>query len=320
MKPLKPTNPKFMNSLVTNNEIYQDYCYRLRKIALNIYKWENIPSSMDYKYLEKTLFYFGSAAILNVPNLGYINTKASSAGYINIYDNPTRINCFSNLFTTERPVYQGFKTDEDKKDACILVKNNIDNIPTVSTIQIFAYKLYEADTAIITNIKNQKTPYIILADKDQKLTIDNLFSQVEGNVSKVILDKNQMGKYAVSTLDLRVDFIADKLMEYKTKVWNEFLGSLGVNNLPNDKKERQIVDEVNSNNEFTNINLLEGLDFRRKACNEFNEYFNMPEDKKINVKINSDLYNLVKTTESAIIDVDKDKIKSLIEEGGKLNG
>ena len=59
--------------------------------------------------------------------------------------------------------------------------NNWDRIPTVATIQLFAYRLYEAETTAMTNIKAQKTPILITVDETQRLMMENMYSQYEGN-------------------------------------------------------------------------------------------------------------------------------------------
>ena len=55
--------------------------------------------------------------------------------------------------------------EEGNDDTCVLVMNNWDRIPTVATIQLFAYRLYEAETTAMTNIKAQKTPILITVDE-----------------------------------------------------------------------------------------------------------------------------------------------------------
>lgn len=52
------SNQQFLNSSVLNNATYLDYFHRLEKICLAMFEWVNLPSSMDARFLEKTLFEF----------------------------------------------------------------------------------------------------------------------------------------------------------------------------------------------------------------------------------------------------------------------
>lgn len=77
----------------------------------------------------------------------------------------------------------------------------------------------------------------------------------------------------------------------------------GINTLSNEKKERLITDEANSNNELINLNLQSYLVPRQKACEQFNEKFGLTgTDKKISVRVRSDLHNIIKNAESIVND------------------
>ena len=57
-------NYKFIDSLQINDTTYTDYLYRFTKIALSMFEWINLPKSMNARYIEMCLFYFGKAAFL----------------------------------------------------------------------------------------------------------------------------------------------------------------------------------------------------------------------------------------------------------------
>ena len=76
---------------------------------------------------------------------------------------------------------------------------------------------------------------------------------------------------------------------------------MGLQNLA-EKKERLISNEVDSNNEVINMNLQALLIPRKEACKQFNEKYCLVGDKAIDVKVRSDLYNIVKQYESITSD------------------
>ena len=294
-------NYPFIDSDVLNSSTFQDYLLRLRKIALSIFEWNNLPTSMNERKLEMDLFDKGIAALLKDEQYGFINTSCASSGDLNIYGLPTRLNCYSFEYQTMRKLYTGSLglSEAQKKvrenQECILVMNNWDLLPTSTTLELYAYKLYEADMSALVNIKAQKTPVMILINENQKLAMENLYSQYDGNKPFIFGDKDSLSPDQIKALRTEAPFVADKIQEYKNTIWNEALQFLGINNIMIEKKERLITDEASSNNEVVNLNLQSFLIPRLEACKQFNEKFGLTgTDKEISVRVRSDLENMIK--------------------------
>lgn len=170
-------------------------------------------------------------------------------------------------------------------------------------MELFALRLYEAERTADINIKAQKTPVLLLMDEKQRLTMENLYSQYEGNRPVIFGDKNSLGENVIKAINTQAPFIADKIIDYKKEIWNEALTFLGINNIMVDKKERLITDEANSNNELINLNLQSYLAPREEACRQFNEKFGFTgTDKEISVRVRSDLHNIIKNAQSIVQD------------------
>ena len=173
-------------------------------------------------------------------------------------------------------------------------------------MELFALRLYEAERTADINIKAQKTPVLLLMDEKQRLTMENLYSQYEGNRPVIFGDKNSLGENVIKAINTQAPFIADKIIDYKKEIWNEALTFLGINNIMVDKKERLITDEANSNNELINLNLQSYLAPREEACRQFNEKFGFTgTDKEISVRVRSDLHNIIKNAQSIVQDFRK---------------
>ena len=170
-------------------------------------------------------------------------------------------------------------------------------------MELFALRLYEAERTADVNIKAQKTPVLLLMDEKQRLTMENLYSQYDGNKPVIFGDKNSLGENVIKAINTQAPFIADKIIDYKKEIWNEALTFLGINNIMVDKKERLITDEANSNNELINLNLQSYLAPRQEACRQFNEKFGFTgTDKEISVRVRSDLHNIIKNAQSIVQD------------------
>jgi len=314
-KKIKANSREFFESLYNNQATYADYMNRLKKVATSIFEWVNLPDSMNARYLEETLFYYGMAALLKDENYGFINTRCASNGVINIYGLPTSLNCFSFDFSRSKKLYTGVNLNSDEDDTCILVMNNWDRIPTVATIQLFAYRLYEAETTALTNIRAQKTPILITVDETQRLMMENMYSQYEGNRPVIFGDKKQLQDGVIKAIKTDAPFIADKVMDYKKEIWNEALTYLGINNIMINKKERLITDEANSNNELINMNLQSFLVPRIEACKQFNKKYGLEgTDKEISVRVRSDLLNTIKRELSITKEYNDEEVKEVMED------
>lgn len=295
----------YLRTVNNQSEAFYDYLDRITKIATSIFKWKNLPVSMDGDYLELCLYWYGQASfVYDEAKGGHINLKATTGGELNIYGLPTKLCCYSYGYSKILPVYNGEieaeatdgSIDKYKKweDSCIHVLNNRLVIPTVYSIERFAERLAEADITADINVKAQKTPILLLGSQNQVLTLKNLYSQYAGGSPVIFGDKDLLNLDSIKAIRTEAPFIANDLMTYKKEIWNELLTFLGINNIVTDKRERQIKDEVNSNNELININLKNSLVSRQNACKLFNSKYGLTGENAIKVELNSDLKNILK--------------------------
>ena len=311
---------KFTDSMIVNDNTYYDYLNRFKRIALSMFDWVNLPKSMDARYLELCLYYNGQAALIKDKKYGFINTKAAANGYVNIYGLPTKINCFSYSYQSVRTLYNGLDPNSKDEEEAILVMNNWDRLPTAGSMELFAWRLYNAQRTCDVNLNAQRTPLIVAVDEKQRLMMENLYNQYNGNQPFIFGDKKQLSGQEIKAINTQAPFIIDKISDYKKEIWNEALTYLGINNVARDKKERLTENESNENNELVNLNLFAMLEPRREACRKFNEKFGLTgTDKEISVRVRSDLYNIIKQEESLISDyqdngkIDKIENKKKIE-------
>ena len=75
---LKPNNREFIDTAWVNDATYWDYLERLKKIAMSMFEWHNLPKSMNARFIEKCLYYHGTAALWHDPTkfLDYSQTNS----------------------------------------------------------------------------------------------------------------------------------------------------------------------------------------------------------------------------------------------------
>lgn len=252
-------NSQFKETAVLNNLTFEDYYDRLTLLALTMFKWENLPKSMDAYYLERSLYYTGLACFCFDDTYGWLSLKCMPSRELNVYEYATHYTAYSINYTKEF-----------KKDDIILVRNNVLVKPTFKTIQLFARRLYECERTLDVNVKAQKTPVLIKCNEKERLSLLNVYQKYDGN-EPVIFGKKELDTNNIEVLKTDAPFIANDLLTYKQSVWSEVLTFLGINNVGREKGERLITDEVNANNEAINISADVMLETRQQACKEFNE-------------------------------------------------
>ena len=298
---VKKMRSEFEDALLLDSATYTDYLERMKKICLSMFEWVNLPDSMNARYIEQCLYYRGQCAFLWDPDYNFINTQAVDAGYINIYGLPTKLNCFSYSYNEMRELYVP-GTNLPAEEECILVLNNYSRYPTASTIELYAKRLAEAQRVCDVNINAQKTPVLILTDQKQELSLRHMYAQYVGNAPVIFGDKNLLDINSLKVLKTDAPFIGNEVRTYMREIWNDFLSFIGISNL-DEKRERLITSEADSNNELINMNMQSYLIPRKQACKEFNEKFGLTDTSKaIDVKLRSDLYNIIKENESVISD------------------
>lgn len=245
-----------------NNKTYIDYYNRLMELALNVFEWNNLPDTVDERFLELALYEFGYALYFNDEIIGNLALTCTIGGKLDVY----RIPVLRRAYATN-----GYNKLLSSKNS-VLIYNNYLHTPSSLTIELFARRLYEIQRSIDVNVKGQKTPTLILSNEQQRLTMKNLYMQYDGNEPFIYGDKN-MDIEGIKSLKTDAPFVSDKLQILKNNIWNEALTFLGIENSNADKKERLVSDEVGSN--YGNIEAQRNvmLNARRQAVQKINKMF-----------------------------------------------
>lgn len=265
---------EFNTSLLSNKASYLQYYDRLTDIGLNCFTWEGLPSSVDERFLEMTLFENGMAIFFKDEVLDFLGLQVMIGGKLNVYRIPI-----------ERTAYatNGYHQKLTEKNSVLIFNNRI-HTPSKLDVEIFSQRLYNLDRTIDVNVNGQKTPIAILCDENQRLTMKNLYMQYEGN-QPFIFGSKDLDVKGIMAINTGAPYVADKLYDLKTQYWNEALTYLGVPNISTTKKERMITDEVQKTMGGVFASRLSRLNERKEACKKINEMFGL----NVSVKFNEGL-------------------------------
>lgn len=263
----------FDESLWRNNGTYRFYLDRLTELSISMFDWQNVPDSIDPRFLETTLFLNGSAVFFRDEDLREDNIEGEEDGTLLAL--PVAMNGNFDLYNipTRRTAYatNGYNRNLTNKDS-VIVYNNMIRTNSVQTCTVYARRLWNLDRAIDVNANAQKTPVLIRCNDSERLTLVNAYQKWEGN-EPVIYGTKDFDPNSISVLRTDAPYVARDLYELKTQIWNEALTYLGISNMNFQKRERLVTDEVVRNQGGTIASRYSRLEARRQACKKINKMF-----------------------------------------------
>lgn len=248
-----------------NMESYYYYIDRLTELSISMFEWVNLPDTVDERFLEMTLFTNGCAVYFNDEVLGNLALPVAINGQWNVYKIPIRRRAYS---------VNGYQNGDLTIDNSVMIYNNMIRTNSVRAVRMFARRLWDLDRSIDVNARAQKTPVLLQGTEQQRLTLLNAYKELDGNSPVIMADKDiDLRNGPISCVSTEAPYVADKLYQLKTQVWNEALTYLGISNLNIQKKERLVADEVVRSMGGTIASRYSRLEMRRKAAEEINDMF-----------------------------------------------
>lgn len=256
-------NGLFGESAVMNNATYIQYFNRLVELSVSMFEWQGLPETIDPRYLELHLFQNGSVVYFRDEVMGDLCLDCIANGQFDVYGNPISRRAYSS--------YNHYQKTLSESDS-VIIWNNYLRQPSVLDVKMFAKRLYNLDRIIDVNANAQKTPVLVQGTEKQRLTLVNLYKEFDGNAPFIFGDKN-LDLNSLRAISTNAPYVADKLYQLKTQIWNEALTYLGISNLNIQKKERMITDEVQRNQGGTIASRYSRLEARREAVDKINRMF-----------------------------------------------
>ena len=234
-------------------------------LALNRYKWENLPNGIESRYIEQMLFDNGECAMFDHPDLGLCVLRSSSRENLNIYGEPTKLSLTG--FNEHLTVMM---------DECVRIMNNDLALSSLPDILYYSRRMAEIDDIIMQNLRQQRVPYLLATNENNHFSIKTLYDRMYQGEPAIFVDKEMLKGEPenIMVLPVQAPYLVDKLQIQKQEMERELLTFLGINNTL-EKKERLIVDETNANNQFIKMASDIGFKQRQLACEQMNEMFGL---------------------------------------------
>lgn len=259
---------------------YEYWRAYLTEMALSAFKWSGVPESIDTRAMEYILLHYGILGLFTESG-GHLAAQCSYSNVMNMYYNPNEVWLFAPNGQTWTRHADVWVSDGEVMDADVAVCfDNMLRVPLVRYIDNYARRLAKYDRVADLNIDAQKTPWIVAGTEETKRTrkavirkLDSADQYIEVNSAPGL-----GGDVLPYVLNTAAPFVADKVIEVKQKVLNEALTLLGVDNTNNEKRERQITDEVLANNEQIALMRRSRLECRKRFCETANRMFDLDMD------------------------------------------
>lgn len=235
-------SPKDVDGVFNASSVF--YNRELLRLIFSAYEFTGVPSEWDYDYMLTHIFVDGMFAITDT-EVGVIPLRCGVTG-VNYWDHPTEVQIAVPVLGSMRR-----KIGEE----CALVKLQYDYKGIMELVQRYATNLAMCDSSIAVNLMNTKAVIIGQAeDAKQAQTLKKMYDEISAG-KPFVVTRNGMVKIGESVIfnPVKQAFVADDVQLLKRKIMNEFLTRIGIGNANTEKRERLISDEVNANNEESEV-------------------------------------------------------------------
>lgn len=265
-------NKGFGNGLVYwesaqyNTRVFDIFKNRIMALAMNRYRWLNLPKTCNARWLEFLLLTQGCATIaapkIKALEKSLYTLQCVQFGECNAYLNPKR--------WIARGANGRINFKCNSKNG-VWIWDNMTRFPMMETIDIWARELVDVLRTKQMNRFHQKIPYILKCTNKQKNQAVNLIKQISG-YEMAIITNEAFDDIEPNILNTGVNYLGEELTIEEQNIWSNIYAELGIKNTTY-KSERMVQDEINTQNAPTDLMALNGLQTRREAAEKLNDIF-----------------------------------------------
>ena len=246
-----------------NSALFMMYRQQIIKLAMNRFKWINLPPTCNERYLEMTLLFQGIATIAfpSRQRGTFYSTQVAQMSPPNVYDNPTKWLSVGN---------NGWRFKCSNSNG-VIVWDNRARYPLMQMVDMWARELVDIRRTKQLNRMHVKTPYLIKCSPEQEQQAENIYKQMAGG-EPAIITTTGIENIDIDVIKTDVPYLGEELTAEEINTWQQIYQMLGIENLTF-KAERMVQDEVNKRDEPSDLMALDGLNCRREACEQLNNRF-----------------------------------------------
>ena len=262
------------STMHTNSQLKWYFARYLLQKAMAVFKWK-MPESWAKNYILYTLYCWGYFAVVNTDKFGVIGQACSLSGYDVFYQ--------PKYATIANPLLKGIVQPQIDLQ-CTVVRLQPDYGSIMDKINFYADILALSAETVGTNLFNSKLAYVFASsNKAAAETFKKMYDKIASGEPAVFMDKglfNDDGSpnWLMFNQDLKGSYIVSDIMDDMRKWECKFCSDLGIPNNDNEKKERLITAEVESNDVEVKLWADLALEELKKSCKKTRDMFGIELD------------------------------------------
>lgn len=269
-------------NVVGNAGIYDAYVNRAVELCVNMFSWKT-PKDVPNFFMEVGLINFGTLIAFRDRAMNKVFVTPYRWTEYNMYFMPKVREPYS-------PSDDFWEYGSYTEDDSVVLFDSMSHQPFMPVLLEFCNRIADTQRAIDMNIENTKDSKIIVTKRKLLDSIKRMFQDRASNKALVFADADVLraggnNGYNMDTLDFSSEFFADKLFDYKVRLWQELMNLRGYNNANTQKRERLVTDEVNANNESLKAILSGLLKQRTDFCEQANELLGLEEGNRFECEL-----------------------------------
>lgn len=283
-----PHKPK-IRTKYKNQQDYLNWLTRLQHTALQLFKWENLPETVDRNLIEWSALWFGKFAFVEDEFGNIISLPTADGGMLSMYGYPITAWAygFNGINFQFKPFLRGLKLTKGNLEDCngVICYDNQQRFPYGQFIVETAERISDTMRTIDIARKGFKSPFFIQCSENQYPTVKKILDDIDDNQNAIVTANSFEGlEFNVLNTGVKGEILT-ALWDNYNNIYDVYKDTFGINNnSQSDKKERLLTGEIEANNDFIKLN-AEG---RLKEREVFADIANKKWGLNIGVSINDD--------------------------------
>lgn len=239
------------------------YMKDLLSLSCGMFGYENLPDDLTSQILEMSIMVGTNLCFYKPLDKVYLCTYVVD-GNLDFYNRPLNV---------EVKAFNGrtLATNVPFADI-VLVRDNIFNIPPVLAYLEYIGKMESIEITLDKQIDLAKLPAVFKGEPETIKSFKNLFNKRYSFDPIAVTDKSMIDN-TFEQFDINYPIQPESLMELYKNYRNFVMESMGIYGISSQKRERLLVGEVQSQNDYVDMIYQQRLNERKRFVEECNEKF-----------------------------------------------
>lgn len=240
------------------------YIKNIATLSCEQFYYKNLPDDLTSQIIELSLFFRYNLCFVKDKNFDKVILAIYVPnGTFNIYMKPTKVKI---IYLNGKTCYEEYDYED-----IVPIRDNIMGIPPMLVVKEYIEQLTIADKTFNITMFNLRMPTIFKGDKQTEAELKKLYDKML-NFEPVVFSNNKQFKETVEAFDFKPSVNPIDIYDIIKELKNQALQSIGIYS-DTGKKERLLVSEVSSQNDFVDMIYQSRLRNRKEAITLCNKKF-----------------------------------------------